>query len=62
MMLLAIEQMDPVVQGMFFLAALICFALAAISGWRTIPWAGGLVALGLALFTTPFMWNAFAAA
>jgi hypothetical protein len=61
-MVLAIEQMDPVVQGIFFLAAVICFALAALSGWRTIPWSGSLVALGLALFGIPFMWNAFAAA
>ena len=61
-MLLAFDTLDPVVQGIFFLVALVCFILAAVSGWRTISWGGGLVALGLAFFTFPFMWNAFAQA
>jgi hypothetical protein len=61
-MLLAISQMDPVLQGIFFLIALVCFVLAAFGGYRAYPWYGGLVALGLAFFTFPWMWNAFAAA
>jgi hypothetical protein len=61
-MLLALEALDPVIQGIFFLIALVLFVIAAFSGWRTYPWYGGLVALGLAFFTFPFMWNAFAAA
>jgi hypothetical protein len=61
-MLLAISQMDPVLQGIFFLVAVILFVLAAFGGYRAYPWYGGLVALGLAFFAFPFMWNAFAAA
>jgi hypothetical protein len=61
-MILAITALDPVVQGIFFLVALILFIIAAFSSYRTYPWYGGLVALGLAFFTFPWMWNAFAAA
>jgi hypothetical protein len=61
-MLLAITTLEPVVQGIFFLVAVVCFALAAFGGYRAYPWYGGLVALGLAFFAFVFMWNAFAAA
>lgn len=57
-MLLAIEQMDPVVQGIFFLVAVVCFVIAALR-WVAFPF---LIAVGLAFFTAVFMWNAFAAA
>jgi hypothetical protein len=61
-MLLALEAMEPVLQGIFFLVAVILFVIAAFSGYRAYPWHTGLVALGLAFFAFPFMWNAFAAA
>lgn len=61
-MLLALAQMDPVIQGFFFLVAVILFVLAAFGGWRAFPWGAGLVALGLAFFAFPVCWNAFAAA
>jgi len=61
-MLLAIDAMEPVLQGIFFLVAVVCFVLAAFGGYRAYPWYGGLVALGLAFATFVFMWNAFAAA
>jgi hypothetical protein len=57
--MLAISSMDPAIQGIFFLVAVVCFALAAIG------FALGrieLVAAGLAFFAFVFMWNAFAAA
>jgi hypothetical protein len=50
--------MDPVVQGIFFLVALVLFALAAfLVAFDRV----NIVALGLAFFTVPWMWNAFAA-
>jgi hypothetical protein len=57
-MILAVSQMDPVVQGIFFLVALVLFALAAfLVAFDRV----NVVALGLAFFAVPFMWNAFAA-
>lgn len=57
--------MDPKVQFFFYLAAVVCFVLAAFGdGWRV--GAGGrpalasrisLVPLGLALFVFPVLWN-----
>lgn len=59
-MILALEAMDPVVQGIFFLVAVVVFVIAAIIA-RPMFWAC-LVATGLAFATFVFMWNAFAAA
>lgn len=58
-MLLAVSAMDPVVQFVFFLVAVILFVLAAlnVSSPRV-----SLLAAGLAFFAVPFCWNALAAA
>lgn len=48
--------MDPTVQGIFFLVAVVLFLVAATA----IPVRPNLVALGLAFFAFVFMWNAFA--
>lgn len=57
-MILAADQMDPVLQFAFFLVAIILFVLAAFN----VPARVGLLALGLAAFAVPFAWNALAAA
>jgi hypothetical protein len=57
--MLAISTMSPTVMGAFFLAAVVLFALGAVS---FLPGKGNLVAAGLACFAFVFMWNAFAAA
>jgi hypothetical protein len=59
-MILALSSMDPTVQGIFFLVAVVLFVVAAIFA-RPAIWAC-LVAAGLAFFAFVFMWNAFAAA
>jgi membrane-bound ClpP family serine protease len=61
-MLLAIETMDPIVQGIFFLVAVILFVLAGVGTRLGNERVAGGVALGLAFFAFPFMYNAFAAA
>jgi hypothetical protein len=67
-MVLALSVMDPVVQGIFFLVAVVLFVIAAFFGFSAYATRDGhptarinLVALGLACFAFPFMWNAFAA-
>jgi hypothetical protein len=62
--MLAVAQMDPTVQALFFTAAVVLFLLAAFgvldrlaSGIRV-----ELTALGLAAFAFVPMWNAWAAA
>jgi hypothetical protein len=56
--ILALSTMDPTVMGIFFLVAVILFVLAAV----VVTFErGNIVALGLAFFAFPFMWNAFAA-
>lgn len=60
-MTLAVAAMDPTVRFIFFLLALACFVIAAFATPKTrfpVSW----VALGLALFTVPWMWDALAAA
>ena len=57
-MILAVDQMDPVVQGIFFLIAVVLFVIAGIN--LAVPRVN-LIALGLAFFSFVFMWNAFAA-
>ena len=57
--------MDPVLAFFFYLAALVCFALAAFS--PVGPGAGiggriGLVPLGLALWLFPLLWGTGVAA
>jgi hypothetical protein len=60
MIMLAMSTLDPVVQGIFFLIAVVLFVIAA---WLARPalWAV-LVAAGLAFYTFVWMYNAFAAA
>lgn len=50
--------MDPRLTFLFYLGALICFALAAAGG-RVGPRTGtvGLLPLGLALWLFPTLWN-----
>jgi hypothetical protein len=50
--------MDPALQGVFFLIAVIVFIIAAVLA-RPALWAC-LVAIGLASATIVFCWNAFA--
>lgn len=57
-MLLAISALDPTVQGIFFLVAVVLFILAAIG---VAVDRVNLVAAGLAFFAFVFMWQAFAA-
>lgn len=56
-MILALSTMDPTVQGIFFLIAVVLFVAA---GFLVIPKVQ-LIAIGLAFFAFVFMWNAFAA-
>ena len=64
------DPLSPKLQFFFFLAAVVCLALAAVrdaSGLgrratRRLPDQLSLLPLGLALFVFPFMWNAGAAA
>lgn len=57
--MLAIAAMDPTVQGILFLVAVILFVIAAVITFREgFAW---LVPAGLAFATFVFMWNAFAA-
>lgn len=58
-MLFAISTMDPTVQGILFLVAVVLFAIAALIARPTF-WAC-LVALGLAFGFFVFAWNALAA-
>lgn len=58
-MILAISQMDPTVQGILFLVAVVLFVVAAVFA-RPAVWAC-LVAAGLAFAFFVFCWNAFAA-
>jgi hypothetical protein len=58
-MILAINTMSAEVQFIFYLAAIICFVLAALAvAWRgwSIGW------FGLALFAVPVAWNSLALA
>jgi hypothetical protein len=57
-MTLAISTMDPTVQGILFLIAVVLFVVAAVLA-RPAIWAC-LVAAGLAFFAFVFCWNAFA--
>lgn len=59
-MMLALSQMDPAVQAVFFVVAVALFVLGAlvIGPWATER----LTALGLAAFAFVFLWNALAAA
>lgn len=57
--LLALSQMDPTMQGILFLVAVVLFVIAAVLA-RPAVWAC-LVAGGLAFACFVFMWNAFAA-
>lgn len=58
-MLAALSQMDPTVQGILFLVAVVLFVIAAVY-FRPLAW-HTLVAIGLAFGFFVFMWNAFAA-
>ena len=50
--------MDPTVQGILYLIAVVLFVIAAVAARLTIPMA--LVAAGLAFTVFVWMWNAFA--
>ena len=58
--MIALSSMDPTVTFLFYLAAVVCFVLAALGTGvlprLTLGW------LGLAFFAFPSMWNALAAA
>lgn len=58
MPVLAVDTMDPTIQGFFFLASVVCFVLAFVAWPNTGKFT--VMALGLALFVLPFMWNSFA--
>lgn len=53
----ALSSMDPTVQGVLFLVAVVLFVLAAIGVSARV----NLVAAGLAFFAFVFAWQAFAA-
>lgn len=57
-MLLAVNELDPVISFALYLIAIILFVLAAFN----VPARIGLMALGLAFFAAPFCFNALAAA
>jgi len=57
-MLLAVSTMDPTLKMIFFAAAVVLFALAAIGYERGRV---SFLAAGLALFVFPFFWDALAA-
>lgn len=64
-MILGIDQLDPTVQGIFYLIAVVLFVLAALVTVRPVeraPVTVGLVPLGLACVAFVWCWNAFAAA
>ncbi len=52
------EPLEPVVQGILYLVALVLFVLAAVNVVTRVS----LVAAGLSFFTVPWVWNSFAAA
>lgn len=58
MLMLAISTMSAEVTFIFYLVAIICFVLAALS----VSWRGGIGWIGLAAFVVPPAWNALAAA
>lgn len=55
--MLALSQMDPTVQGILFLVAVVLFVLGAIG---VVAGRVNLIAAGLAFGFFVFMWNAFA--
>lgn len=57
-MLVAVSAMDPTVKMIFYAAAVILFALAAVGYERGRV---SFVAAGLAAFAFPFFWDALAA-
>ena len=58
-MLLAVSQMDPTVQGIFFLVAVVLLLVSAFLARPNVPWSVAAVGLACAWFV--FCWNAFAA-
>jgi len=53
-----VSGLDPTLRMVFFAAALVLFALAAVGwSWGKVQ----MMALGLAFFTFPFFWDALAA-
>ena len=58
--MLAIGTLDPTIQGICFLVAVVVFVMSAVLA-RSELWAS-LVAIGLAFASFVFMWNAFGAA
>lgn len=58
MLLLAIEAMDPTVQAVFYLVAVM---LAVLAAFGVTAGRAALFPLAFAAFVIPFAWNAFAA-
>jgi hypothetical protein len=58
-MMLAVEAMDPTWKMIFFAAAVVLFALAAVGLQRGKV---SFMAAGLGLFVFPFFWDSLAAA
>jgi hypothetical protein len=56
--MLAVDQMDPELQAIFFLIAVVLFVLGALA---VVAGRINLVAAGLAFFVFVFFWNALAA-
>jgi hypothetical protein len=64
-MILAADVMDPTLKGVIWLIAIIFFLFAAFFAYswrRDVPLWPSLVAVGLALFVIPWMYDAFAVA
>lgn len=59
-MILALDQLDPTVAGIFFLIAVVVFVIAAVLA-RPALWAV-LVGVGLACCAFVWMWDRFAVA
>ena len=58
MLIYAVSALDPTLRMIFFAAALVLFAVAGVGyTWGKVH----LIALGLAFFTFPFFWDAWAA-
>ena len=59
--MLALATMDPTIQGILFLIAVVLAVIASFGVYRPQPWGPALFPLAFAFFAFVFMWNAFAA-
>ena len=58
--MLGLATMDPTVQGILFLVAVVLFVIATLVAYRADALWASLVAGGLAFAFFVFMWNSFA--